>query len=237
MIQRKTLSAVVLILAFALIIAGCGVAGVSQAPEFTPTPTKTPKPTFTPTPEATATPVPTDTPEATATPVPTDTPAATDTPEATNTPTVAPTNTPRPRPTNPPPPPPTNTPAPPPPTATPQNQYTGEFVQWEPNCAGTQVKGTVFEVNGQPKPGVTVRVLVFGQQFGDLPRSNNDGFYEFNRFGTPDGLLPVAYDVAVVRAETGEVLSNVVSVKTNQEDCDQGGSGHQVATINFRKNY
>lgn len=141
------------------------------------------------------------------------------------TPGPAPTTTPAPQPTTPAP-----APTTPPPSGLP---FTGSFVRWEPNCAGTQVKGRVTNAAGQPVPGVAVRVLLFGQAHGGPPRTNAAGEYEFNRFGTTDALASIDYSVAVVNPETGQLLSNEVSVRTDQGSCGPGGSGHQVATINF----
>lgn len=146
-------------------------------------------------------------------------------------PTPAPTPTgeaPTPTPT------PTSTPSP---TPVPTTQYTGAFVRWEPNCGGTQVKGTVRDAAGNPLPGVTVRVLLFGIQHGNPPVTNDQGFYEFNRFGTSDPLLEIDYTVAIIDPATGALLSNEVYVRTDRNDCQPGGTGHQVATIDFRRNW
>lgn len=241
--QRTTFSTLVLIVLIGLIVVGCGIGGVAQAPEFTPTPTKTPKPTFTPTPEATDTPAPTDTPEPTVTPEVTDTPAATDTPEltetpeATETPPPAPTNTTAPQPTSPPPPPPTNTP-PPPPTNTPPPPFPfqAELVQWEPNCAGNQVKGFVRASTGDPVNGGVVKVNLYGNivdaPVGPQYSALGNGGYDWARWG--QGLLEAPITVAL-HSSDGQKISNDVTVDftADAENCEPGESGHQVATVNF----
>ena len=151
-------------------------------------------------------------------PAPTPTPTSTPTSE-TPTPTPTPTS---------------GTPTP---TPVPTTPYTGTFVRWEPNCGGTQVKGTVRDANGNPLAGVTVRVLLFGIQHGDPLTTSEQGFYEFNRFGTSDPLLEIDYTVAIIDPATGQLLSNEVYVRTDRNDCEPGGSGHQVATIDFQRNW
>jgi hypothetical protein len=121
-------------------------------------------------------------------------------------------------------------------TAVPAQPYTGILVQWDTNCAGTQVKGRVTDQAGNPLAGVAVRVLLFNQQFGNPPLTNGAGEYEFNRFGTADAMAPTDYSVAIVDASTGALLSNVINVSTDGNECGPGGSGHQIATINFVRN-
>ncbi|MBA3534039.1 MAG: hypothetical protein H0T73_19130 [Ardenticatenales bacterium] len=218
------------------------------SPTATATRTRTPSPTpdDTPTPEEDA-----PTPEEESTEVPTPlgaglgTPTRSPTPRATSTaqpPTVEPSAT-RAPPTNTPPPtftlsPPTETPSPtlPPATSTPSQPFMGTFVAWEPNCAGTQIKGRVTDGAGNPLGGVPVRVLIFNQQFGGPPVTNGAGEYELNRFGTSDSMTPTDYSVAVVDGSTGAVLSNVINVSTDSNNCSPGGNGHQIAIINFVRN-
>lgn len=248
-----------------LFLVACGSGPLVAVEPIQPsTPTRTPKPTFTPlqpsaTPEASATLVTTVTEEPTESPTPpsveeTPSPSAeatgeptaiqgeptataaqvlpTATPLAEATATSLPTSTPLP---------PTATPRPtesptPAPSATPAQPYRGTLVRWEPNCAGTQVKGRVTTATGQPLGGVTVQVLLFNQQFGDPPRTNGEGRYEFNRFGTADPLAPIQYTVTIIDPATGAALSNAVTVTTNSNECGPGGSGQQIATIDFVQN-
>ncbi len=203
---------------------------VSPTPSASPTPAGTPSPSSaflpiivrqpTPTPVP-ATPTPTPLP-ASPTPTPTSTPssASSPTPTPTSTPSSSSSPTPTPTPTA---------------TSTSSAQYTGVFVGWEPNCSGTQVKGTVRDADGTPLPGVTVRVLLFGIQHGDPPVTDANGFYEFNRFGTSDPLLEIDYTVAIIDPATGDLLSNEVYVRTDRNDCQPGGAGHQIATIDFTR--
>lgn len=234
--KREVLSLLVLVAIVAILAVGCGLSGsLAQAPQYTPTPTKTPKPTFTPTPEVTPTPTPTNTPVATPTPVPTDTPEATPTPEPTNTPVPPPpTNTPRPRPTSPPQP--TNTPAPPPPTPTPSLPYIGQVVQTFTNCGLTQVFGVVLDKNGNPKRGVTIRgwweggpILITEAGKYVRPETNEAG-WDFTVNNKP---VPLVFRVEVYRKEDGARLSNTVTI-TTVGTCNPGDIN--VAKVVFREN-
>ncbi|HYN89790.1 MAG TPA: carboxypeptidase-like regulatory domain-containing protein, partial [Ardenticatenaceae bacterium] len=133
---------------------------------------------------------------------------------------------------NPPAPAPTATPAPGS-TAVPSRPYSGSMQRWEANCAGTQVKGRVTDRAGTPLSGVSVRVLTYGDQHGSPPVTDGNGFYQFNRFGSDDPLLEIDYWVTVVDGSSGAELSNTVRAFTNRTDCAPGGSGHQVAVIDF----
>lgn len=178
------------------------LAGVVGAPSVEPTPTVESAGALIPatwTPRATATATTTPTPSNT--PIPTEEPSATPTFElATETPepdyaaTIAAaqsatpfaTSTPVPPPappvpsfpTVPPaptvPPVPTNTRAPSP---TPQPLYVLSELLGGPDCAYSGISGTVRNVDGSPRPGVTVEVF---NEFGYIqaPVTNNEGRYE-----------------------------------------------------------
>lgn len=236
MMRRQTWTAVALLLLIAMLALGCGANQlIARAPTPTATPTKTPKPTFTPTTEPTNTPVPTDTPEPTATPVPTDTPepepTATPAPTATPVPPTA-TRPPQPRPTSPPPPPPPPTapPAPPPPS----DPFKGTLVKWEPNCAGNQVKGHIKNSNGQPISSGVVKINLYGNPVdspvGPQWSSLGEGGWDWGRWG--QGFLKDPISLAYY-SNDGQKISNDVVVPFDTGSCDPGGSGHQVATVEF----
>jgi hypothetical protein len=135
-----------------------------------------------------------------------------------------------------PPPAPTPTPAATPtPTATPAPAF--PYLQrggttFEPNCGLTQIKGQIFDRNGAPMAGVTVKVWATGWDGAISFPSRGDGYW--------DVLLDVfpkvgQWSVAVVRRETGELQSPTVVVETNTSDCGPGGGGRQVATVNFQQ--
>jgi hypothetical protein len=126
-----------------------------------PSPTPTTGPSAAPTFPPTWTPTPTATP--TATPLPTDTPTITPTPTNTPTPTFTPTAT------RPPAPPPTATPTrAPSPTPTPWPYMQHGYTYMVPNdkndagCDWLGVGGQVYDVQGIPLPGVTVKCWAGG---------------------------------------------------------------------------
>lgn len=239
--RRQTWTAVALLLLIAMLALGCGANQlIARAPTPTATPTKTPKPTFTPTVEPTTTPVPPDTPEPTATAVPpTDTPEPTATAAPTDTP-VPPTATPQPpatqapqprvQPTAPPPPPPTATPAPPPPS----DPFKGTLVKWEPNCAGNQVKGHIKTSTGSPINSGVVKINLYGNiinsPVGPQWSSLGDGGWDWGRWG--EGHLSDPVTLAFY-SNDGERISNEIVVAFDTGPCEPGGSGHQVATVEF----
>ncbi|RME13634.1 MAG: hypothetical protein D6802_00960 [Ardenticatenia bacterium] len=163
-----------------------------RPPTPTPRPVATLPPTWTPTATPTQTPTPTATP--TETPLPTGTAEAvatetaiaiegTPTPDLVATLTALPTDTPIPFPTSPPPPPPRTSgggggsSAPPVPTPTPMPLYIVVNSLGGVRCDEMKFFGYVYNNNGTPRPGVTVRVFnEFGYQQDAVTQA--DGYWE-----------------------------------------------------------
>ncbi len=248
--MRKRLIVLIAILGLVGVLLGCDAGRlISRGPDATATPTKTPKPTFTPTPPATDTPIPTDTPTPTNTPTPTDTPLPTDTPEPpTDTPTptdtsAPPTNTPRPRPTNTPRPRPTNTPLPPTNTPAPSFEWVGELI-WNPvhsaNCAGPMVSkiSIIRDAAGNPVNGARVALNCYGNEWishpSGRPGEYDPGHYDFS----PGQGQPVNWTCTIRMYDVGGspvASSESITIQFDTNDCNPGGSGHQVAIVNWRK--
>jgi hypothetical protein len=222
---------------------------VSRGPEASATPTKTPKPTFTATPWPTDTPIPTNTPTPTDTPTPTYTPSPTDTPAPpTDTPTpsdtpVPPTNTPRPQPTNTRRPAATRTPVPPTNTPVPANEWVGELL-WDPNvapnCSGPAVSNwsVIRDAVGNPVNGARVALNCYGNEWLSFP-SGSPGVYDPGHYDFSLGQIhPVNWTCTIRMYDAGGspvASSEVVTIQFDTNECTPGGSGHQVAIVNWRK--
>lgn len=186
-----------------------------EAALASPTPTKVPAgPTFPPTWTPTNTATPTDTP------IPTDTPTITPTPTATATPTSPPTATWTPRP------PATATPtSTPSPTATPWPYVQHGYTYMAPNdkndagCDWLGVGGQVYDVQGIPLPGVTVRVWAGAWEgestSGHHPEYGSAG-WEVYLF---DGPRDMTWSCQVVQGGTG-VSPVVVFTTTTSNGCN-----------------
>ncbi len=164
---------------------------------------------------------------------------------------IPPTVTPGPSPTSPPKPEsPTLTPTqqPPAPTATPaagRFQFTAQLVwdpQIAPNCAGPAISSAsvIRDVNGNPVNGVRVEANCYDNLWLSHPSGNpgeyEPGHYDFS-FGqsTPQDWTCTARVVEV----NGEPVasSEVVSIHFDTNDCQPHGTGHQVAVLNWTKNW
>jgi LysM repeat protein len=155
---------------------------------------------------------------------------------------AGPTNTPRPRP-------PTATPVPKPPTATPRPasnfQFTGQ-VLWEPlvaaNCAGPAIakQSVIRDANGNPVNGARVEVDCYGNKWTSHP-SGNPGEYDPGHYDFAFGqTTPQAWTcTARVLDLNGQPVasSEVVTIQFDTNDCSPHGNGHQVATVNWTKNW
>jgi LysM repeat protein len=167
-------------------------------------------------------------PVATDTPVP---PPPTDTPRP-----VQPTNTPRPAPTR--------TPAPPTATPVPVAQFTASLV-WDPavapNCAGPAIakQSVIRDKAGNPVNGAVVQANcydnIFNSHASGTPGEYDPGHYDFS-FGQ---LSPQDWTCTfrVVSVNGQPVQSDVASVHFDVNDCRPNGPGHQVATLNWTKNW
>lgn len=253
---RVIVVVVAVVVVMVILIAGilsCRSGGLLARTQVTATPTKTPKPTFTMTPTATDTPIPTDTPTptntATATPVPTNTPifytatptptpTYTDTPTPTNTPTRQPTRVPTRRPTPTSTPRPTNTPAP-------QYQWSAELI-WDPivapQCGGIGISkiSIIKTKTGSPINGARVLMICYGNNIishaSGTPGEYDPGHYDI--WGLT--IEPAAYTCTLQMYDLdGQPVqkSEVITIQFDTNPCEPGGSGHQVAIVNWTKNY
>jgi len=243
----------ILVVAIAIIagVLACGTGGLLGRQESTPTATKTPKPTFTATPIATDTPIPTDTPLPTDTPTPvppTNTPiilTATPTPLPTDTPTpIPPTATKKPtaKPTSKPKPTATKTSIPP--TAVPQYKWTGQVV-WNPavapNCAGPGVssQSIIKDKAGAALNGILATVDCYGNKFLSFPSgppAYTAGHYDFSLGQTK----PQAWTCTIYISDSQKQPAQgtqVVEIVFDTAQCAPGGAGHQIAIVNWTKNY
>jgi LysM repeat protein len=158
--------------------------------------------------------------------------------QATNTPRPAATKSPTPRPTAQPA---TATPAPPAATL----QFTGE-VTWDqyvaPNCGGPAIakQSAIKDAAGNPVNGVRVEVNCYDNIFishpSGTPGEYDAGHYDF-AFGqtTPQNWTCSA---RVLDVNGQPVASSaVITVQFDTNDCRPGGSGHQVAIVNWTKHW
>jgi hypothetical protein len=256
---KNRVGLLVVVLAVVIGLLSCGTNGLIGKQQPSATPTKTPRPTFTPTltpsltplpsntplPTSTSTPVPpTNTPivlTATFTPLPTETATAeppTNTPPPTTKPTSKPTTKPAPTKTKTPIPPPTNTPAP-------QYQWSGQLV-WDPafspQCDGIGVakQSVIKDKAGSALNGVVVLADCYGNKMYSVPSGKagvyDPGHYDFYPFARP----PQAYTCTLqIWQYNGQGVSGsqVVEMPFNTTGCKPGAGGHQMAIVNWTKNY
>jgi LysM repeat protein len=188
-------------------------------------------------------------------PVPAEaTPTATQSTQPTNTPrptptatqSTQPTNTPRPTSTQAPPP--TATPRPATPTPTPAGggfQFTGEVI-WNPmvapNCGGPAIAkdSIIRDAGGNPVNGVRIEVDCYGNKFVSRP-SGTPGEYDAGHYDFALGQNhPQDWTcTARVLDLDGEPVasSETVTITFDTNDCEPGGSGHQVAIVNWTKHW
>jgi hypothetical protein len=164
------------------------------------------------------------------TPLPT---VATEPPTIVPSPTApAPTATPRPART-----------APPRPTRTPAPEFTGQAI-WDPavapNCTGPAIAklSMVRDAAGNPVNGAVVEVSCPGQVWTLLPSGTAGGYepghYEWSA-GQPNPVDWACTARVVSLAGRPVTTSQVVSIRFDTNDCGSGGSGHQVAILNWTK--
>lgn len=126
--------------------------------------------------------------------------------------------------------PPTAAPEPTTPPSESQYQYRlGRSVTCSPNCGTTGVKGTVYDVNANRVPGLTVKVWTDGWCCGH---------YETNTYAPYEILIgpgPRAghWYVAVFSHDGNTQLSEVVDVYTTSEPCEPSSSGCQWPVVDF----
>ena len=159
-------------------------------------------------------------------------------------PTAAPpTNTPKPKPPTPKP-----TPKPPTPTPTPvpaRDQVTSTII-WDPlvapNCAGPGISNhsIIRDAGGNPVNGARVEVNCYDNIWLSHPTGNpgeyDPGHYDFS-FGQTK---PQAWTcTARVFDINGQPVasSEVATIEFDTNNCSPGGSGHQIAILNWTKHW
>lgn len=143
---------------------------------------------------------------------------------------------------------PSNTPKPqtPTPTTKPASlQFTGEVI-WDPavapNCSGPAIskQSLIRDAASNPVDGVVVEVNCYGNKWRSHP-SGNPGEYEAGHYDfvfgqtTPQDWACTARVVEI----NGQAVtsSQVVTIHFDTNDCQPHGSGHQVAIVNWTKNW
>ncbi len=148
---------------------------------------------------------------------------------------------------------PTNTPRPTatkPPTVTPTSspsraQFTGQLV-WDPlvapNCSGPGISklSVIRDVNGNPVNGVRVELNCYDNVWLSHP-SGNPGEYEPGHYDFALGAAsPQDWTCTIRVAElNGQPVasSDVLTILFDTNDCQPYGSGHQIAIVNWTKNW
>ncbi len=154
-----------------------------------------------------------------------------------------PTNTRKPRP-------PTPTPTRKPPTATPtptamRFQFTAKLIwdpQVAPNCSGPAIskQSIIRDASGNPVNGARVEVNCYGNIWLSHP-SGNPGEYEPGHYDFAFGQTSPQDWVCTARMNDvgGQPVasSETVSIHFDTNDCRPGANGHQVAIVNWTKNW
>lgn len=110
-----------------------------------------------------------------------------------------------------------------------------------PNCALTQIRGTIMTETGNPLNGVTVRVWwagadpdeIYSQPSGTYT-NKPDGYWEVILAFTPKA---GNWHVAVVDRDTGTAFSEMITVNTDVGPCQPGSEGKQVVLVDFVRHY
>jgi LysM repeat protein len=137
----------------------------------------------------------------------------------------------------------TNTPSPTEPAA--GNQFTAALF-WDPltapNCNGPGIskQSVIRDAGGNPVNGALVEVNCYGNIWVSHPSGNpgeyDPGHYDF-AFGqtSPQDWICT---MQVVRVNGQPVASSdLISIQFDTNDCNPGGSGHQVAIVNWIKHW
>ena len=124
-------------------------------------------------------------------------------------------------------------------------QFTGG-ITWDPlvapNCSGPAISklSVIQDANGNPLNGVRVEVDCYGNQWLSHP-SGTPGEYESGHYDFSFGQsVPQAWTcTARVFDVNGQPVasSQVVTIQFDTNDCRPHGNGHQVAILNWRKNW
>ncbi|MGC9335727.1 MAG: LysM peptidoglycan-binding domain-containing protein [Anaerolineae bacterium] len=144
----------------------------------------------------------------------------------------------------------TATPTPRPPAASPTattvgSQFTGNVV-WNPmiapNCSGPAIskESIIQDMSGNPVNGVRVEVECYGNEWLSHP-SGNPGEYEPGHYDFAFGQNePQAWTCSArVFDINGQLVtsSQTVTIQFDTNDCLPGGTGHQVAIVNWTKHW
>ncbi len=129
----------------------------------------------------------------------------------------------------------TATPTPP---ATPQSQYSPQGVTWEPNCGLVQIKVHMMHLDGAPVNDVSVIVAAAagGWSTVSVPTGQEARDAGWTNVVLRTDPVNEPWNVWVVDG-SGRQVSPTVNVVTDTKSCAPTGTGHQVATITFIKNY
>jgi hypothetical protein len=130
------------------------------------------------------------------------------------------------------------------PTLSPK-QFTPQGLRWSPNCGMALVKGYIYDREGNPVNGLRVRLWT-DEWEGAISLVSGVGI----TYG------PGEWDISLLRGQTGRfylavwdwqtgpksfrsVESEVIELDFNYtvENCEPGGEGHQIAEINFVRQY
>ena len=148
------------------------------------------------------------------------------------------------QPANPPPPTATSAPAPTATRAAPALQFSASLV-WDPavapNCGGPAIakQSTIRDTSGNPVNGAVVQANcydnIFDSHASGTPGEYEPGHYDFS-FGQSSPQNWVC-TFRVVSLSGQAVTSEVASVQFDLNDCRPNGPGHQVAILNWTKNW
>jgi LysM repeat protein len=156
---------------------------------------------------------------------------------------VPPTNTPKPKP-------PTQTPTPKPPAPTPtpvpaQNQFTATLI-WDPlvapNCAGPGISNhsLIQDAGGNPINGARVEVNCYDNIWLSHPTGNpgeyDPGHYDFSFGQTKPQPWTCTARVFDINGQP-VASSEVATIQFDTNDCSPGGTGHQIAILNWTKHW
>jgi hypothetical protein len=111
----------------------------------------------------------------------------------------------------------------------------GRSAVWYSDCKTTKISVYVHDVKGDPVNGVRIHISSDGWEADSFPTGENfpDGWTDFR---LADEAKAATWSLWVVGAG-GERISPIVKLTTDDVNCEEGGSGHQVATINWTKKF
>jgi hypothetical protein len=124
-------------------------------------------------------------------------------------------------------------------------QFTGAVV-WDPviapNCGGPAIskESIAIDSNGNPLDGLRIEIDCYGNKWLSHP-SGNPGEYEPGHYDFSFGQeSPQDWECRVRAFDLdGEPVasSQTIEIEFNSNDCTPGGTGHQVAIVNWTKHW